>query len=91
MRVTVSPEQIQVAIEAVKDDSSFNESRALWEQGRLPVQMIKAICLRAFSDPELVELSFLIGFINMLNLFNLFNNLLQVRYEGEYSLLERAS
>ena len=37
-----------------------------------------------FSDPELVELSFLIGFINMLNLFN---NLLDVRYNGEYNLL----
>ena len=37
-----------------------------------------------FSDPELVELSFLIGYINMLNLFN---NLLQVRYSGEYRLL----
>jgi alkylhydroperoxidase family enzyme len=37
-----------------------------------------------FSDAELVELTFLIGFINMLNLFN---NCLQVRYNGEYSLL----
>ena len=37
-----------------------------------------------FSDPELVELSFLIGYINMLNLFN---NLLHVRYRGEYGLL----
>ena len=37
-----------------------------------------------FTDPELVELSFLIGYINMLNLFN---NLLQVRYHGEYSIL----
>jgi alkylhydroperoxidase family enzyme len=37
-----------------------------------------------FSDPELVELSFLIGYITMLNLFN---NLLGVRYHGEYSLL----
>jgi len=37
-----------------------------------------------FTDPELVELSFLIGYINMLNLFN---NLLGVRYNGEYSLL----
>ena len=37
-----------------------------------------------FSDPELVELSFLIGFINMLNLFN---NALQVRYAGDYGLL----
>ena len=37
-----------------------------------------------FSDAELVELTFLIGYINMLNLFN---NSLQVRYHGEYSLL----
>ena len=38
-----------------------------------------------FSDPELVELTFLIGFINMLNLFN---NCLQVRYNGEYSVFK---
>ncbi len=38
-----------------------------------------------FSDPELVELTFLIGYINMLNLFN---NCLQVRYNGEYSILK---
>jgi len=37
-----------------------------------------------FTDPELVELTLLIGYINMLNLFN---NCLQVRYHGEYSLL----
>ena len=37
-----------------------------------------------FSDPELVELSFLIGYINMLNLFN---NLLGVRYNGDYRVL----
>ena len=37
-----------------------------------------------FTDPELVELTFLIGYINMLNLFN---NALGVRYNGEYSLL----
>lgn len=187
MRVTVAPEQIQSAFEAVKDDSSFNESRALWEMGRPPVEMIQAMCLRPeilrgfagfgecvypggllerrvkelviitasqtndcqfctnshcdlvgigeiiveplsavadpsdlaprerlaieytraamhdsnhipesvmtqvheqFNDPELVELAFLIGFINMLNLFN---NLLQVRYHGEYSLLASAA
>jgi hypothetical protein len=38
-----------------------------------------------FSDPELVELTFLIGYINMLNLFN---NCLDVRYNGEYALLK---
>lgn len=37
-----------------------------------------------FTDPELVELTFLIGYINMLNLSN---NALGVRYNGEYGLL----
>jgi AhpD family alkylhydroperoxidase len=186
MRVTVTPEQIRSAFEAVKDDSSFDESRGLWERGHLPVEMIQAMALRpeilrafagfgsalypggilerrikelviitasqsnrcqfcvsshcdlvdlagivedpltaidrpeslaprervaveytraamadsndvpdslasrlheTFTDPELVELSFLIGYINMLNLFN---NLLGVRYNGEYSLLRSA-
>ena len=41
----------------------------------------------AFSEPEIVELAFLVGFINMLNLFN---NLLGVRYGGEYALLDLA-
>jgi AhpD family alkylhydroperoxidase len=184
MRVTVSPEQIQSAFEAVKDDPSFDESRALWNRGRPPVEMIQAMCLRPeilhafagfggavypggilerrvkelviiaasqrndcqfctfshcdlvdlggiasdplalvsapdsliprerlaveytralmtdsnaipaglarelqeqFSDAELVELTFLIGYINMLNLFN---NGLGVRYHGEYALLQ---
>ncbi len=38
-----------------------------------------------FTDPEIVELTFLIGFINMLNLFN---NCLQVRYEDDYAAIE---
>ena len=38
----------------------------------------------SFSEPEIVELTFLIGFINMLNLFN---NALQLRYRGEYEVL----
>ncbi len=183
MRVTVSPDQIQSAFDAVKDDPSFDESRALWERGRPPTEMIQAMCLRPeilrgfggfghsvypggllerrvkelviitaskanecqfctdshchlveiagiaedplalienpaslavrerlaveytraamtdsnaiperlahelgeqFSDPEVVELTFLIGYINMLNLFN---NCLQVRYNGEYDQL----
>ena len=187
MRVTVSPEQIQSAFEAVKDDPSFDESRGLWERGRPPVEMIQAMCLRPeilrgfagfggcvypggllerrvkelviitasktnecqfctnshcdlvdiadivqnplmvidateslepreriaiaytravmndsnhipeplsrelhehFTDPELVELTFLIGYINMLNLFN---NALGVRYHGEYTLLRSAA
>ena len=186
MRVTVAPEQIRTAFEAVKDDPSFDESRGLWERGKPPVEMIQAMCLRPeilrafagfggsvypggllerrvkelviitasevndcqfcmnshcdlvsiasildeplslvaapetlvprerlaiqytraamadsnhvpeplmrqiheqFTDPELVELSFLVGYINMLNLFN---NLLGVRYSGEYQVLAPA-
>jgi alkylhydroperoxidase family enzyme len=37
-----------------------------------------------FTDPEVVELTFLVGYTNMLNLFN---NALGVRYDGEYGLL----
>jgi alkylhydroperoxidase family enzyme len=183
VRVSVTPDQIQSAFEAVKDDPSFDESRGLWERGHAPVEMLQAMCLRPeilrsfaglggsvypggllerpikelviitssaanecqfctnahvdivdiwnivdsplqiidapaglaprerlaidytkavladsndipeslsrelhehFSDPELVELTFLIGYINMLNLFN---NALGVRYNGEYGLL----
>ena len=51
MRVTVSHDQIRSAFEAVKDDPSFDESRALWESGRLPVEMIQAMCLR----PEILR------------------------------------
>jgi len=37
MRVTVTPDQVQAAFEAVKDDPSFDESRGLWERGQPPV------------------------------------------------------
>ena len=183
MRITVTPEQIRSAFEAVKDDPSFDESRGLWERGHQPVEMLQAMALRPeilqafagfgdavypggilprrikelvilaasqgndcqfclnahvdivdvedilaepiasiddpgrlpvreriaveytraaqadanavpsslarelrehYTDPEIVELSFLIGYITMLNMFN---NLLQVRYSGEYQLL----
>jgi AhpD family alkylhydroperoxidase len=183
MHVTVTDDQIRDAFVTVKDDPSFDESRALWEVGRRPVEMIQATCLRpeilrafagfgscvypggllerrvkelviitasqrndcqfcssshvdlvdvahivddplakvadpsgleprerlaieytkaaladsnhvpaplmgdlkaTFTEPELVELAFLVGFITMLNLFN---NGLGVRYSGEYALL----
>jgi len=35
-----------------------------------------------FSEPEIVELTLLVGLINMLNMFN---NALHVRYHGEYA------
>jgi alkylhydroperoxidase family enzyme len=187
MRVTVAPDQIRDAFEAVKDDPSFDQSRGLWERGHPPVEMIQAMSLRPeilrafagfggavypggllerriqelviitssqrnecqfcenahvdivdieeiideplrhiadpsalparerlavaytkavladsnnlpgdlmaeihveFTDPELVELTFLVGYINLLNLFN---NSLRVRYHGDYrALLDRS-
>ena len=39
----------------------------------------------AFSEAEIVELTFVVGFITMLNRFN---NALQVRYRGEFKGLE---
>jgi AhpD family alkylhydroperoxidase len=39
----------------------------------------------AFTDAELVELTFLIGFINMLNWFN---NALNVRYHGDFETVK---
>ena len=51
MRVSVSPDQIRSAFEAVKEDPSFDESRGLWERGRPPVEMIQAMCLR----PEILR------------------------------------
>src|SRR5215510_10230872 len=51
MRVTVTPDQIRAAFEAVKDDPSFDESRGLWERGQPPVEMLQAMCLR----PEILR------------------------------------
>ena len=51
MRVTVTPDQIRTAFEAVKDDPSFDESRGLWERGKPPVEMLQAMSLR----PEILR------------------------------------
>jgi AhpD family alkylhydroperoxidase len=55
---------------------------AMTDSNHIP-ETLRAELNERFSDPELVELTFLIGFINMLNLFN---NCLDVRYNGEYAL-----
>ena len=51
VRVTVTPDQVRSAFEAVKDDPSFDESRGLWERGQPPVEMLQAMCLR----PEILR------------------------------------
>ena len=54
---------------AVMDDSN-----------RIPETVYESL-RECFSEPEIVELTLMVGFINMLNLFN---NSLGVRYYGEY-------
>jgi AhpD family alkylhydroperoxidase len=56
---------------------------AMADSNRIPDQLFTRIKAN-FSDAEVVELTFLIGFINMLNLFN---NCLQVTYRGEYATI----
>jgi uncharacterized peroxidase-related enzyme len=79
-----------------KPFASLDEMHDLTERERLAVEYTRAVMTDSnrvpeavfeklhaqFSDAEIVELTFLIGFINMLNMFN---NALNVRYHGEYT------
>lgn len=56
---------------------------AMRDSNRVPDELFERL-KQLFSEPEIVELTFLIGFINMLNLFN---NCLQVRYHDDYESL----
>ena len=56
---------------------------AMRDSNRVPDELFARL-KRHFTEPEIVELTFLIGFINMLNLFN---NCLQVRYHDDYATL----
>ena len=49
------------------------------DANRIPDELFSRLG-QQFSDPEIVELTFLVGLITMLNRFN---NALQVRYRGE--------
>jgi AhpD family alkylhydroperoxidase len=53
---------------------------AMKDSNRVPDRLFAQL-REHYNDAEIVELTFLIGFINMLNLFN---NCLQVQYHGEY-------
>jgi alkylhydroperoxidase family enzyme len=56
---------------------------AMTDSNRVPAALFEEL-RRNFSDAEIVELTFLVGYINMLNMFN---NCLQVRYAGDYAAL----
>ena len=57
---------------------------AMHDSNRVPDELFARL-KQQFTEPEVVELTFLIGFINMLNLFN---NCLQVRYRDDYASLD---
>ena len=63
-------------------------TRAVMSDSNAIPETLYARLKGSFSDPELVELTFLVGYINMLNLFN---NSLGVRYHGEYLALAPAA
>ncbi len=54
------------------------------DSNRIPDEVFARL-REAFSESEIVELTFHIGFISMLNLFN---NALQVRYQGEFAQVQ---
>jgi AhpD family alkylhydroperoxidase len=75
---TLLPTRERLAVEYTK--------AVMADSNHVPATLMDAL-KATFTDPELVELAFLVGFINMLNLFN---NGLGVRYSGEYALLAGA-
>jgi len=83
------------ALAAVADESSLSDRERLaveytglvmQDANRIPEQFFERLRER-FTEPEIVELTFLVGFINMLNMFN---NSLQVTYRGEYDQIGAA-
>jgi AhpD family alkylhydroperoxidase len=83
---------LDAPLERIADPSSLPDrerlaieyTRAVMaDSNRLPDTLMAGIHA-AFTDPELVELTFLVGYINLLNLFN---NSLGVRYHGDYRAL----
>jgi len=78
--------------------AALNDAQSLEPRERLAVEYTRAAMAdsnrvpdalfdqlrQEFDDAEIVELTFLIGYINMLNLFN---NCLQVRYHGDYAAI----
>ncbi|MHC5024408.1 MAG: carboxymuconolactone decarboxylase family protein [Planctomycetota bacterium] len=57
---------------------------ALADSNRVPDDLFERLRTH-FAEPEIVELTIMIGYINMLNLFN---NCLRVTYRGEYDAIE---
>jgi len=77
------------ALGALADPETLNDRErlaveytglAMKDSNRVPEEFFDRL-REHFTEPEIVELTFLIGFINLLNMFN---NCLRVTYRGEY-------
>ncbi len=64
-----------------REELALQYTQAMMQDSNRIDDALFARLKQVFSDEEIVELSFLIGYINLLNLFN---NALQVSYRGEY-------
>ena len=79
IRLVAHPEELEP-----RERLAVEYTRAAMADSNAIPEAINRRLEEQFTDSERVELAFLIGFINMLNLFN---NLLEVRYRGEYAAL----
>ena len=71
----------QIAAESDKDKLVLEYTELVTKDSNRVTPKVMDNLRQYFSEPEIVELTFLIGFINMLNRFN---NALGVRYNGDY-------
>ncbi len=71
---------------SAREDLAIRYTRAAMTDSRNVPDALFDELHRKFTDAEIVELTFLIGFINMLNLFN---NCLQVTYHEYDSMVKR--
>ena len=66
-----------------KEELAVQYTAAVMEDSNLVSDELFAQIKESFSDEEIVELTYLIGFINHLNMFN---NALRVTYRGDYGV-----
>jgi AhpD family alkylhydroperoxidase len=51
MRINIDPKRVRKVFESLKDHPAFEESKALFEDGKMPVEMLQAMSLR----PEILK------------------------------------
>jgi alkylhydroperoxidase family enzyme len=76
---------LQSAEHSAQERLALEFAEAIHQNSNRVPEELYARLHQVFTDSELVELTFLIGFINMLNWFN---NTLGVRYAKEFTDIE---